>query len=194
MLKLQYFDHLMLIVDSQEKTLMLGKTEGKRRKGWKRMRWLDSITDSMDRDWGNSMRQWRTRKPGMLQSMGSQRVGHNLSDWTTTKIGLAKRFTQDIMEKKLNESLGQPNTAPNTHFNKYKRQNWLPYKALLISTECLQFYSFKCLWCSFHFFLCLKPFFFNLLMMCFIKNSIIELQQQRLWNAILHLWSGHKVV
>ena len=50
MLKLQYFDHLMLIVDSQEKTLMLGKTEGKRRKGWKRMRWLDSITDSMDRD------------------------------------------------------------------------------------------------------------------------------------------------
>jgi len=46
-LKLQYFGHLMQRVDSLEKTLMLGKSEGKRR-GWQRMRWLDSITDSMD--------------------------------------------------------------------------------------------------------------------------------------------------
>ena len=47
-LKLQYFGHLMRRVDSLEKTLMLGKIEGKRRRGWQRMRWLDSITDSMD--------------------------------------------------------------------------------------------------------------------------------------------------
>ena len=47
-LKLQYFGHLMRRVDSLEKTLMLGKTEGKKRKGWQRMRRLDSITDSMD--------------------------------------------------------------------------------------------------------------------------------------------------
>ena len=47
-LKLQYFGHLMRRTDSLEKTLMLGKTEGKRRKGWQRMRWLDSITDLMD--------------------------------------------------------------------------------------------------------------------------------------------------
>ena len=46
-LKLQYFDHLMKRTDSSEKTLMLGKTEGRRR-GWQRMRWLDGITDSMD--------------------------------------------------------------------------------------------------------------------------------------------------
>ena len=46
-LKLQYFGHLMQRADSLEKTLMLGKSEGKRR-GWQRMRWLDSITDSMD--------------------------------------------------------------------------------------------------------------------------------------------------
>ena len=45
-LKLQYFDHLMR--NSSEKTLMLGKTEGKRRRGWQRMRWLDGITDSID--------------------------------------------------------------------------------------------------------------------------------------------------
>ena len=47
-LKLQYFGHLMRRVDSLEKTLMLGKIEGRRRRGWQRMRWLDGITDSMD--------------------------------------------------------------------------------------------------------------------------------------------------
>ena len=48
MLKLQYFGHLMQRASSLEKTLILGKIEGKRRRGWQRMRWLDSITDSMD--------------------------------------------------------------------------------------------------------------------------------------------------
>ena len=47
-LKLQYFGHLMQRADSLEKTLMLGKIEGRRRRGWQRVRWLDSITDSMD--------------------------------------------------------------------------------------------------------------------------------------------------
>ena len=47
-LKLQYFDQLMQRTDSLEKTLMLGKTEGRRRKGRQRMRWLDGITDSID--------------------------------------------------------------------------------------------------------------------------------------------------
>ena len=48
MLKLKYFDQLMQITDLLEKTLMLGKTEGRRRRGWQRMRWLDGITDSVD--------------------------------------------------------------------------------------------------------------------------------------------------
>ena len=48
MLKLQYFDHLIQRADSLEKTLILGKTEGRSRKGQQRMRWLDGITDSMD--------------------------------------------------------------------------------------------------------------------------------------------------
>ena len=48
MLKLQYFGHLMQRADSLEKTLMLGKTEGRRRRGRQEMRWLDGITDSMD--------------------------------------------------------------------------------------------------------------------------------------------------
>ena len=59
-----------------EKSLMLGKTEGKRRRGWQRMRWLD-ITDSMDMILGKLWEIVRTGRPGVLQSMGSQRVGHD---------------------------------------------------------------------------------------------------------------------
>ena len=78
MLKLQYFGHLMLRVSSLEKKLMLGKIEGKWRRGLQRMRWWDSITNSIDMNLSKSGRQWRTEEPGMLQSMGLQRVGHDL--------------------------------------------------------------------------------------------------------------------
>ena len=65
--------------DLLEKTLMLGKFEGKRRIGQQRVRWLDSITDSMHMNLVNSGRWWRTGKHRVLQSMGSQRVIHNLA-------------------------------------------------------------------------------------------------------------------
>ena len=65
---------------SLEKTLMLGKIEGRRRRGPQRMRWLDGIINSMNMSLSNSGKQWRTGKPTMLQSVGSQRVGH---DWAT---------------------------------------------------------------------------------------------------------------
>ena len=78
--KLQYFGQLMWRADSLEKTLMLGKIEGRRRRGQQRMRWLDGITASMDMSLGG-LRDWRwTGRPGMLQFMGLQRVGH---DWVT---------------------------------------------------------------------------------------------------------------
>ena len=64
--------------DSLGKTLILGKIEGKRRRGRQRMRWLNATTTQWTWVCANSRRWWRTGKPGVLQSMGWQRVGHNL--------------------------------------------------------------------------------------------------------------------
>ena len=77
-LKLQYFGHLIRTADSLEKTLMLGKIEGKRRRERQRMRWLDGIPDVMDMSLSGSGSWWWTRKSGVLQSTGSQSAGHDL--------------------------------------------------------------------------------------------------------------------
>ena len=105
-LKLQYSGHLIQRADSLEKTVLLGKTDGKRRRGWQRMRWLDGIIDSVDMSWTNSGRWWRIGKPGVLQSMGSQRAGHELVTkqqqctedekvWTWARFGKLFWFTEN---------------------------------------------------------------------------------------------------
>ena len=110
-LKLQYIGYLIRRADSLEKILMLGKTEGRRRRGLQRMRWLDSITDSMDIFWANSeivedREAWYAVVPGIRKSW------RWLSDWRTTNI--RKPFPDTQMS---------PLPYPTNHRRKERKKN-----------------------------------------------------------------------
>ena len=93
-LKLQYFGHLMWRTDSLEKTVMLGKIEGGRRRGWERMRWWMASPTQWTWVWVKSGSCWWT--PGLLQSTGSQRVKTQLGNWTELKLG-SRRTIWEVM-------------------------------------------------------------------------------------------------
>ena len=91
-LKLQYFGHMMWRANLPEKALMLGNIKGRRRREWQRMRWLDGMTDSMTWVGAISGRQWRTGKPGMLQSMGYKES--DMTEWLNNNNKVTIRWQE----------------------------------------------------------------------------------------------------
>ena len=118
-LKLQYFVHLMWRTDSLEKTLMLGKIEGRRKRGWWGWDgWMASLTQ-WAWVWSCSGSWWWTEKPGLLQSMGSQRIKH---DWAT-ELNRTKVLLQGAEEGRMRMNARETRSRD----RRFPGQSWLLY-------------------------------------------------------------------
>ena len=95
--KLQYFGHLMWKINSLEKTLILGPIEGRRRRGWQRMRWLDTITDSMDMSLSKLQEKMKNREACHTAFHGVTKSQTWLHNWTATK-GAKALYSKNIRQ------------------------------------------------------------------------------------------------
>ena len=133
-LKLQYFGHLMQRTDSLEKTLMLGKIKSRRRRGWQRTRSLDGITDSIDMSLSKLQEWWWTGKPGMLQSMGLQRV--DTTEWLNCTHRAFKPMALDeIVQKRYHR--GKEGSGSSTQVVVLRLKPALGSPGRLITTDTL---------------------------------------------------------
>ena len=132
-LKCQYFGHLMWRADSLEEILKLGKTEGRRKRGKQKMRWLDSITDSMDMSLHKLQ---RTGEPGVLQSMGSQKVRHNQTTTACLYLCLVLGTRLEILTQGLKELTSQQGewACPQSHTTMWTAAGGMWWASWRVST------------------------------------------------------------